>query len=89
MSNGIFQVPSPVNEPVRSYAPGSPEKAGVKARLAEMLGRRIDVPLIIGGREVRTGNTAQAVCPHDHGHVLADFHQAGTAEIEQAIAASQ
>ncbi len=89
MSNGIFQVPTPVNEPVRDYAPGSAEKASVKARLAEMLGERIEIPLIIGGREVRTGNTAQAVCPHDHGHVLADFHQAGTAEIEQAIAASQ
>ena len=75
MSNGIFQVPTPVNEPVRDYAPGSPEKARIKARLTEMLGERIEIPLIIGGREVRTGNTARAVCPHDHGHVLADFHQ--------------
>ena len=54
-----------------------------------MLGERIEVPLVIGGREVRTGRTQTAVCPHDHGHVLADFHQAGPAEIEQAVAASQ
>ncbi len=89
MSNRIAQVPTPVNEPVRDYAPGSPEKASLKQRLAGMLAERIEIPLVIGGREVRTGNTARAVCPHDHGHVLADFHQAGEAEIEQAIAASQ
>ncbi len=89
MSNRIVQVPSPVNEVVRDYAPGSPERASIKQRLSEMLGERIEIPLIIGGREVRTGNTVEAVCPHDHGHVLADFHQAGSGEIEQAIAASQ
>ncbi len=89
MSNRIAQVPVPVNEPVRDYAPGSPERASIKRRLDEMLGERIEIPLVIGGREVRTGNTAQAVCPHDHGHVLADFHQAGETEVQQAIAASQ
>ncbi len=89
MSNRIVQVPSPVNEAVRDYAPCSPERASIKKRLAEMLGERVDIPLIIGGREVRTGNTVRAVCPHDHGHVLADFHQAGSREIERAIASSQ
>ena len=89
MSNRIVQVPAPVNEPVRDYAPGSPERASIQRRLDHMLGERIEIPLVIGGREVRTGNTARAVCPHDHGHVLADFHQAGTTEIEQAITASQ
>ncbi len=88
MSNAIVNVPPPRNEPVRDYGPGSAEKASLKRRLGEMLGERIDIPLIIGGEEVRTGNTFEAVCPHDHGHVLADVHQAGPAEVERAIAAA-
>ncbi len=88
MANGIVPVPPPVNEPVRSYAPGSPEKASLKARLDEMLREEIEIPLIIGGKEVRTGNTAKAVCPHDHGHVLATYHQAGETEVQQAIDAA-
>lgn len=88
MVNSRVQVPSPSNEPVRSYAPGSPEKASIKARLKTMLSETIDIPIIIGGKEIRTGNTGQAVCPHDHGHVLANYHQAGAAEVEQAIAAA-
>ncbi|MCU0305322.1 MAG: L-glutamate gamma-semialdehyde dehydrogenase [Thermoanaerobaculales bacterium] len=89
MPNGIVPIPSPVNEPVRSYRPGSPEKATLKSRLAEMLSEEIEIPLVIGGREVRTGKTAKAVCPHDHGHVLATYHMAGEAEVRQAIDASQ
>ena len=58
-------VPAPVNEPVRSYAPGSPERASLKARLAQMAGERIEIPLVIGGQDVRDGDTAQAVMPHD------------------------
>jgi 1-pyrroline-5-carboxylate dehydrogenase len=85
---GIRRVPTPVNEPVRAYAPGSPEKASLKARLKSMAAERLDVPLIIGGHEVRTGQTAPAVQPHDHGHVLADWHKAGPAEIERAIQAA-
>ncbi|MFQ5349265.1 MAG: L-glutamate gamma-semialdehyde dehydrogenase, partial [Thermoanaerobaculia bacterium] len=71
------------------YGRGSAEKASLKARLAEMLGERIEIPLIIGGEEVRTGNTFEAICPHDHGHVLATVHQAGPAEVERAIAAAE
>ena len=89
MPNGIVQIPTPVNEVVRAYAPGSPERASIKQRLEEMLGERIEIPLIIGGREVRTGKTGRAVCPHDYGQVLADFHQAEAEHVEQAIAASQ
>ena len=74
---GIRQVVPPVNEPIRSYAPGSPERAELKARLASMAGERIEIPLVIGGKEIRTGETAQSVMPHDHGHVLADWHKAG------------
>ncbi len=89
MPNGIVQIPTPVNEPVRAYAPGSVEKAALKQRLHEMLGEKVEIPLIIGGREVRTGRIAEAVCPHDHGHVLAEFHQASGEEVQQAIDASQ
>jgi 1-pyrroline-5-carboxylate dehydrogenase len=89
MPNGIFQIPTPVNEPIQSHAPGSGEKASLKTRLDAMLAEEIEIPLVIGGREVRTGNTAEAVCPHDHGHVLATFHQAGADEVAQAVTASQ
>jgi 1-pyrroline-5-carboxylate dehydrogenase len=85
---GLRRIPPPQNEPVRAYAPGSPEKKDLKARLQSMAGERVDVPLIIGGREVRTGDTATAVMPHDHGHVLATWHKAGAAEIQQAVAAA-
>jgi 1-pyrroline-5-carboxylate dehydrogenase len=89
MSNGIVQVPPPANEPNLNYAPGSAERAALEKRLQEMLGEQIEIPLIIGGEEVRTGKTATAVCPHDHGHVLATYHQAGEAEVARAIEASQ
>jgi 1-pyrroline-5-carboxylate dehydrogenase len=88
MANGIVPIPPPVNEPIRSYAPGSPEKASLKAKIREMLGVEIEMPLIIGGKEVRTGNTAKAVCPHDHTHVLGTYHMAGEAEVQQAIEAA-
>ncbi len=89
MPNGIIQVPTPVNEPIKAYAPGSPERASIKKRLDQMLAEQVEVPLIIGGEEVRTGNTGEMVCPHDHGHVLGTFHQAGEAEVQQAIEAGQ
>jgi 1-pyrroline-5-carboxylate dehydrogenase len=85
---GTRRVPPPVNEPVKAYGPGSPEKAELKARLAAMAGERIDIPLIIGGQEVRTGQTAQAVMPHDHRHVLADWHKASREHVERAIRAA-
>jgi 1-pyrroline-5-carboxylate dehydrogenase len=86
--NGNRRVPPPVNEPVRSYAPGSPERVELKASLKALADTRLDIPLIIGGREVRTGKTAQEVMPHDHRHVLADWHKAGPEQVEQAIAAA-
>ncbi len=86
---GTRRVPPPLNEPVRGYAPGSPEKASLKKRLSEMAKERLDIPLIIGGREIRTGETAQAVMPHDHKHVLADWHKASPKHVEQAIAAGR
>jgi len=85
---GIRRVPQPVNDPNRLYAPGSPERADLKARLKTMAAEKLDIPLVIGGKEVRTGRTAQAVMPHDHKHVLADYHLAGPEHVQQAIAAS-
>jgi len=75
----------PVNEPVKSYAPGSSERAELKARLKTMADERIDIPLIIGGKEIRTGQRSETVMPHNHRHVLADWHRAGPSEIDQAI----
>jgi 1-pyrroline-5-carboxylate dehydrogenase len=88
MSTGVFTLPQPVNEPVRDYSPGSPERAGLKATLDDMAGRQIEIPMVIGGKEVRTGRTAELVMPHDHQHVLGQFHQGGEKEVEQAIAAA-
>ncbi len=86
--NGNRRVPPPVNEPVKSYAPGSPERAALKDRLASMAGERIDIPLVIGGQEIRTGDLGQAVMPHNHRHVLADWHRAAPAHVDQAIDAA-
>ena len=85
---GVRRVPQPINDPNRSYAPGSPERAELKARLEAMASEKIEIPLIIGGREIRTGRLEQSVMPHDHAHVLAEYHMAGPEQIQQAIAAA-
>jgi 1-pyrroline-5-carboxylate dehydrogenase len=85
---GIFRLPAATNEPIRDYAPGSPEREALKRRLAEMRGERVDIPSIIGGEEVRTGDTFQAVEPHNKESVLADVHKSGPAEVERAIEAA-
>ena len=85
---GVRRVPTPVNEPNKTYAPGSPERAELKARLDSMAGERIEIPLIIGGREVRSGRLGKSIMPHDHAHVLADYHLAGPEHVQQAIAAA-
>ena len=86
--NGHSRVPDPVNEPVLSYAPGTPERAAVKTRIAEMSSEEIEIPILIGGKEVRTGDLGTQLIPHKHGHVLAKWHKAGSAEVEQAVAAA-
>ena len=85
MSLAISQAPIPSNEPVKSYAPGTPERASLQAQLARMAAEKIEIPLVIGGREVRTGKLAQAVMPHRHAHVLADVQQGGATEVQRAI----
>ncbi|HET7631551.1 MAG TPA: aldehyde dehydrogenase family protein, partial [Gemmatimonadaceae bacterium] len=87
--NGTRRVPPPVNEPVKGHAPGSAERASLKARLKAMAGEKIEIPLVIGGTEIRTGDLAQAVMPHDHKHVLADWHRASESHIQQAVAAAK
>jgi len=79
---------TPVNEPVRSFAPGAPERQSLKSRLADISSRQIEIPLLIGGKEVRTGQTSTAVMPHQHAHVLANWHKAGREQVEQAVAAA-
>ncbi|MFL5576898.1 MAG: L-glutamate gamma-semialdehyde dehydrogenase [Gemmatimonadaceae bacterium] len=86
--NGTRRVPPPVNESVKGYAPGSPERAALKARLKAMASERIDIPLVIGGEEIRTGDTAQSVMPHDHRHVLADWHKASPEHVARAVRAA-
>jgi 1-pyrroline-5-carboxylate dehydrogenase len=78
-----------VNEPIKDYGSDSPEKASLQAKADELSSQVIDIPLVIGGEEIRTGNTAQCIMPHDHEHVLANFHQAGEKEVDMAINASQ
>ncbi len=83
--NGIIKVPVPSTEPVKGYAPGSPEKASLKAQLKKMLSEEIEIPLIIGGKEVKTGQMADCRIPHDHGHLLGRYHKAGPEEIDKAV----
>jgi 1-pyrroline-5-carboxylate dehydrogenase len=87
--NSVPRVPAPRNEPVFSYAPGTTERAELKAALARMSAEQLEIPLIIGGREVTTGHTENAVMPHRHQHVLASWYKAGAAEVRQAIEAAR
>src|SRR5690242_9292664 len=87
--NGRRRVPPPVNEPIRSYAPGSPDRASLKAKLKAMAGEKIDMPLIIGVREVKTGDGGRSVMPHDHAHVLGEYQKAAEKHVLQAVEAAQ
>jgi 1-pyrroline-5-carboxylate dehydrogenase len=89
VDEALFTLSNPQNEPVKTYAPGSPEREELKEKLAELAGTQIEIPLIIGGREVRTGRTGQCVVPHDHGHLLATYHQAGPEEVRLAVEAAR
>jgi 1-pyrroline-5-carboxylate dehydrogenase len=86
MLKGFFNAPKAVNEPVKSYAPNSPEKAAVLAAYKTMWNTTIDVPLYIGSEEIRTGNTRNMTAPHDHKHVVGTYHLAEKSHIEKAIA---
>jgi len=89
MFNGIFHIPQPVNEPCLQYAPGSGERAQLQGKLKEMLAEQADVPMIIGGEEVRNGNLADIRCPHDHQHLLGKYHQADAEYAIKAVDAAE
>ena len=87
--NGNRRVPPPVNEIVQSYAPGSPERTELKARLRSMSNECVDIPLIIGGQEIHTGELGESVMPHNHRHVLANWHRADAEHVDLAVKAAQ
>jgi 1-pyrroline-5-carboxylate dehydrogenase len=89
MFNGIFRIPQPVNEPCLQYAPGSPERDELSSKLQEMLNGQIEVPMIIGGEEVRNGNLADIRCPHNHQQLLGKYHQADGEYAIKAIDAAE
>ncbi len=88
MSNGIFNPPIPKNEPVLNYAPGSAEKLALKAKLEEFKSIELDIPMFIGGKEIRTGNKKRIAPPHDHAHTLGYYHQGTQEHVQMAIDAS-
>ncbi len=85
MVNMTETIPDPINEPIRSYAPGSPEREALKRKLEELKSTQVEIPLIIGGKEIKTGVTGTCVMPHNHKHVLATYHKAGEKEVKMAI----
>ena len=88
MFNGLFHIPVPANEPALNYAPGSPERAELQAVLQDMLDNPIEVPIIIGGKEVRSDNLVEMRCPHDRSRLLGTYHQANAFHAGQAIDAA-
>ncbi len=89
MHNTVSNIPYPVNEPVFSYAPGSPEREKLEAELSILEAQEIEIPLIIGGKEIKTGKLGKCVQPHNHKKTLCTFHMAGEKEVEMAIEATQ
>jgi 1-pyrroline-5-carboxylate dehydrogenase len=87
-THSISKAPQPFNEPVRGYEPGSPERASLRLRIEQMRNERVEIPCVIGGEDVFTGTTREAVMPHDKDHVLADVHQGGADEVARAIEAA-
>lgn len=88
MSNGIFKIPTPKNEPGNSYAPGTKERETLKAELKRQSGTVIDIPVIINGQNIKTSTVKQVVMPHNHRHVLANYSQAGEKELRDAVEAA-
>ncbi|MEZ0325705.1 MAG: L-glutamate gamma-semialdehyde dehydrogenase [Fimbriimonas sp.] len=88
MSLGTFSYPQPINEPVNSYAPGTPERARLKATLKELKEQEIDIPMVIGGKEVRTGKTVSVHPPHEIAHTLGRFHLGDREHVQQAVDAA-
>ncbi len=88
MNNSIFVFDYPANEPVKTYSPGTPERKEIQHQLSDLSKDVLEIPLVIGGREVYTGNTENVVMPHNHRHVLARFHKASQKEVKAAVEAA-
>lgn len=88
MSNGIFKLPAIGNEPIKSYAPGSPERISLQAKLKELRSKEVDIPMIIGGKEIRTNKLVDVRPPHDHKHLLGRYHMGGKQHLQDAIDAA-
>jgi 1-pyrroline-5-carboxylate dehydrogenase len=89
MQNTVSNIPRPENEPVKSYAPGTVERELLEKELAVIGGQTFEIPVVIGGERVLTGNTSPCIEPHAHKHVVANYHKAGRADVEKAVEASQ
>ena len=87
--NGTSNIPAPRNEPVLTYAPGTPERAAIKAELKRLGGAVTEIPVIVNGQDIRTGKTVRVVSPHRHSHHLADTHQADARALGAAVAAAR
>ncbi|MBR5101639.1 MAG: aldehyde dehydrogenase family protein, partial [Muribaculaceae bacterium] len=88
MNNSVITFPVPANEPVKAYLTGSPERVALEKELERQSKIVVDIPIIIGGKEIRTGDVGQVTCPHDHKHVLATYHKVGRKEVEMAVEAA-
>ena len=88
MVNANFSLNLPPNEPIKSYAPCTPERDDIKAKLQELKNQQIEIPIIIGSKEIKTGNMGKCILPHDHGTVIGTYHKAGEKEVQMAIETS-
>ena len=88
MPKGFYNVPEPVNEPVKSYAPESEEREELKAMLKELKGKELEIPMYIGDEEVKSGKLVSISPPHDHQHILGHYHQGDKSHVEKAIEAA-
>ena len=82
---GRRKVPRPENDPNLTYAPGTPARAELKARLAQMAAETVEIPVVIGGKEITGGSTERVVMPHKHAHVLGNFHKATPDQVRQVL----
>ena len=88
MNNSVIQFPLPANEPVKAYLEGSPERVALEKELERQSKLVVEIPIIIGGKEIRTGDMGEVTCPHDHKHVIARYHKVVKKEVEMAVEAA-
>jgi 1-pyrroline-5-carboxylate dehydrogenase len=87
-TNSQFHVPAPINEPIYSYAPGTPAREALVAKYNEMYAQHVDVPMVINGKEVRTGKTVNIAPPHDRHHVIGCWHRGDKSHVQAAVDAA-